>query len=138
MSTLISWRNKTFLIPISFMMLIFISSSIPMDKEIKGLEIVMKMDPGLQNVLHIPIFALLSYFWLRSFYYLKFSVKRGLFLSFLCTITFGVLDEFYQILIPGRYCSIGDMLFNFTGSIIGGMIGAFLLYGRKNRRTATS
>ena len=109
-----------------------------MDKEIKGLEIVMKIDPGLQNVLHIPIFVLLSYFWLRSFYYLKFSVKRGLFLSFLCTITFGVLDEFYQILIPGRYCSIGDMLFNFTGSIIGGMIGAFLLYGRKNRRTATS
>jgi len=137
-STLISWRNKNFLIPISFMMLIFISSSIPMDKEIKGLEIVMKIDPGLQNVLHIPIFVLLSYFWLRSFYYLKFSVKRGLFLSFLCTITFGVLDEFYQILIPGRYCSIGDMLFNFTGSIIGGMIGAFLLYGRKNRRTATS
>ena len=64
-------EKQKFLIPISFMMLIFISSSIPMDKEIKGLEIVMKIDPGLQNVLHIPIFALLSYFWLRSFYYLK-------------------------------------------------------------------
>jgi len=118
------------------MMLIFISSSIPMDKEIKGLEFAMKIDPGLQNVLHIPIFALLFYFWLRSFYYLKYSIKRGLLLSFLCTMTFGVLDEFYQVLIPGRYCSIGDMLFNFTGLIIGGVMGVFLLYGRKNRRIA--
>jgi hypothetical protein len=132
----ISWRNKNFLIPISFMMLIFISSSIPMDKEIKGLEFVMEIDSGLQNVLHIPIFALLSYSWLRSFYYLKYSVKRGLFLSFLCTITFGVVDEFYQILIPGRYCSIGDILFNLAGLIVGGLIGAFLLYGRKNGRIA--
>ena len=118
------------------MTLIFISSSIPMDKEIKGLEFVMKIDPGLQNALHMPVFALLSYSWLRSFHYLNYSSKRGLFLTFLCTITFAVLDEFYQIIIPGRYCSIGDILFNFTGLLIGGVIGAFLLYGRKNRRIA--
>jgi glycopeptide antibiotics resistance protein len=133
---LISLRNKNFLIPIGYMLLILISSSVPMDKEIKGIEFVMKIDPGLQNFLHIPIFALLSYFWLRSFYHLRYSVKWGLFLSFLFTMVFGILDEFYQILIPGRYCSIGDILFNCTGLIIGGLIGAFLLYGRKNRRIA--
>lgn len=116
------------------MLLILISSSVPMDKEIKGLEFVMKINADLQNFLHIPIFALLSYFWLRSFYILGYSVRRGLFLSLLYTITFGVLNEFYQILIPGRYCSIGDMLFNFAGLILGGLIGTFLLYRRKNRR----
>jgi len=120
------------------MMLILISSSIPMDKEIKGLKFVMKINPGLQNFLHIPIFTLLSYFWLRSFYSLKYSVSRGLFFSLLYSIAFAVLDECYQILIPGRYCSIGDILFNSTGSIIGGLIGVFLLYGRKNRSRAIS
>jgi VanZ family protein len=114
-------------------MLIFISSSIPMEKEIKGLEFIMKVDPGLQNFLHIPIFALLSYLWSRSFYDLKYSWKRGLFFSFLCTMAFAVFDEFYQIFIPGRYCSVGDMLSNFTGIVIGCLIGAFLLYGRKSR-----
>ena len=105
-----------------------------MDKEIEGLEFVMMIDPRLQNILHIPIFALLSFLWVKCFSDLKYSIKKGLLLSFIFGLTFGIINEFYQLLIPGRFFPLGDILFNLIGVIAGGGIGFLLLYRKERRR----
>jgi len=106
------------------MILIFISSSIPMDREIKGIEFVMKIDPKLQDLLHIPVFALLAFLWFRCFCHGTCGVKQMLGLSILITLLFGILTECYQIIIPGRYFSLNDVLFNLIGTTAGVVAGA--------------
>ena len=100
-----------------------------MDKEIKGLEFVMKIDPGLQNLLHIPVYALLAFLWFKSFSHSKYSIKIIVLLSFLIALAYGIVNEFYQLLIPGRYFSLSDILFNFIGVFLGCLLVIFLRGG---------
>lgn len=120
---------KRYLIPVAYMILIFISSSIPIDKEIKWLEFVMKIDPTLQNFLHIPVYALLSYLWFGVFWGVGYSVMLSLLLSFLTAFGYGVFNEFYQWFIPGRYSSLSDILFNLIGVVLGCLLVIFLRRG---------
>lgn len=114
-----------YLLPVAYMILILISSSIPMEREIKGIEFVMRIDARLQNLLHIPIFGLLAFLWIRSFSELKYSIRKTLFLSSFISLIYGIFDESYQLLIPGRYSSVGDIVLNFMGIIAGDLAGIF-------------
>ncbi|MDL1968652.1 MAG: hypothetical protein LWW97_08935 [Deltaproteobacteria bacterium] len=88
--------------PLILMGLIFISSSIPMDGQSEHLKFLMKLKPTVQNLLHIPLFGLFAYLWLRAF------TRHG----FSKTKTF----------VPGRYGSLTDMLLNIVGIITGAVI----------------
>ena len=112
------------------MMLIFISSSIPMDKEIRSLEFMMRINPSLQNLLHIPVYALLAILWFISFSHVKYSIKMISLFSFLISLTYGVVDEVHQVLIPGRYFSLSDILLDFIGVVLGCLLAIFLWKGR--------
>jgi VanZ family protein len=110
------------------MVLITISSSIPMDaahadRWYAGLE------PNLQNLLHIPLFALLSYLWARTFN--NRSHRNILFPAVLLAILFGFFDELHQMVIPGRYAGLLDILLNTTGALIGVFIFRLIPAGHK-------
>lgn len=108
-----------FVPPLCFMLLIFISSSIQGQTEINQEHFFAFLSPALQNFLHIPMFGLLEYLWLRSFTKIDLSISAKVKISSLITGLFGCLDELHQSFVPGRYCSLTDVLFDFIGMTLG-------------------
>ena len=125
---------SSFIPPIFLMILIFISSSIPMDVSQDKLKFVTVLTPTVQNILHIPIYGVLAYLWLNSFNKHCTAILKSIFLTLLITILYNLLDEFHQTFVPGRYGSSLDMIFNLIG-IACGMVAFFLLQSNwpKNR-----
>lgn len=104
------------------MVAIFVLSSIPGKGGGKAVRFIADLDPQLQNLLHIPLFALLQYLWLRA---LAAQGARGVGLfagSLLITLGYGVFDEFHQSFVPGRYASLTDLLLNLTGALVGVLV----------------
>jgi VanZ family protein len=118
--------------PIFLMGLIFISSSIPMQKDTGHLKFLTDLDPTLQNFLHIPLFCLLSYLWLRTLKRIKLNTQPAVVFTLLITVLFGCLDEFHQTFVSGRYGSLMDICLNIIG-IISGILFFFVV--SKQRRT---
>ncbi|MHC4271740.1 MAG: VanZ family protein [Planctomycetota bacterium] len=115
-------KISSFLPPIFLMMLIFISSSIPMPEDMGQLRFLTELNPKIQNLLHIPLFGLLAYLWLNSLMAAGYPILNAIILSLTITILFGCVDEIYQTLIPGRYGSLTDLAFNFIGIILGTIV----------------
>ena len=67
----------------------------------------------VSNFLHIPAYGLLLYLILRSF--LSTSSWAYIF-SFVTSSLFGILNEYLQSFVPGRYPSVMDALLNVSGS----------------------
>ncbi|MDY0131688.1 MAG: VanZ family protein [Desulforegulaceae bacterium] len=116
--------------PILFMILIFIESSIPLDGSSASPEFLMKLDPNIQNMLHIPLYAFLCILWLYSFQSLGFSFRKNIFFSFSITSIYGIFDEIHQTFIPGRYGGLTDVLLDVTGAFLGIILFRFIR--RKN------
>jgi VanZ family protein len=110
---------KIYLPPLMLMGLIFISSSIPMDGESEHLKFLMELKPTVQNLLHIPLFGLLAYLWLNALTKNGCPAKKKLIITIIITVSYGLLDEFHQSFIPGRYASLSDMLLNIVGITTG-------------------
>ena len=111
------------------MLLITGTSSIPMDGSAEHLTFLTSLKPGIQNLLHIPVFALLAFLWLRAFCSINQSFLLCCISAGLVTIVFGVLDELHQLYVPGRYAGLLDIILNSIGAVMG--IAAIAL----NRRT---
>jgi hypothetical protein len=127
------WLMLTF----SYMLAILWSSTIPSSSDTEGFS-----KRGLvMNLLHIPAYSILTYFFLRTFYAFRilgnhtisshhagdktdvekfFSLTDPIriiqILAFAVAVCFGILNEFVQAHIPGREFSIGDMLRNALGA----------------------
>ena len=86
--------------------------------------------PAAQNLLHIPLYGGLAFLWC---WYLSGRTRGpwALLLPFLLAALFGVLDEYYQFHIPGRYASLTDVLFNAIGAGLG--VCLFWWLGRVGR-----
>lgn len=110
---------KNYLPPLILMGLIFISSSIPMDKNADVPKFIISLDPTLQNLLHIPVFGLLPFLWLKSFTKHSILTSTKVIITLIITILFGCLEEFHQSFVSGRYGSLTDMLLNIVGIFMG-------------------
>ena len=122
-------NTAVFIPPIFLMILIFISSSIPMDAGQDKLKFITVLTSTVQNILHIPIYGVLAYLWLNSFNKHSTAILKSVFLTLLITILYSLLDEFHQIFVPGRYGSLLDILFNLIG-IACGTVSFFLLQSK--------
>ena len=110
---------KNYFFPLILMGLIFISSSIPMDKNADVPKFIISLDPTLQNLLHIPVFGLLAFLWLKSFTKHSILTFTKVIITLIVTILFGCLEEFHQTFVSGRYGSLTDMLLNIVGIFMG-------------------
>ena len=110
---------KNYFPPLILMGLIFISSSIPMDKNADVPKFIISLDPTLQNLLHIPVFGLLAFLWLKSFTKYSILTFTKVIITLIITILFGCLEEFHQTFVSGRYGSLTDMLLNIVGIFMG-------------------
>ena len=95
------------------------TSLVPMDRKIEGLQFLLALKPALQNLLHIPLFMLLSILWLQVLQNYKPLLRSRIILALILSCFIGVFNEYIQIFIPGRYPSIIDMGFNTLGAMLG-------------------
>jgi len=75
-----------------------------------------RLNPDLQNVLHVPAFGLMVFLLARA-------MDRGrlwqLGLAAVACVAFGALLEWGQAVVPGRFGSLGDVLLNAVGVVLG-------------------
>lgn len=80
--------------------------------------IMMWTPPALQNLAHIPLFGILALLWYRllSVWIQKSSLLAAS--AFLLAAGFGILDEWHQLHVPGRYASLTDIALNILGAAL--------------------
>ena len=114
--------------PLILMGFVFVLSSIPMDGGDDNIAFLTGLDPGLQNFLHLPLYGLLAFLWMRFFAGTgSRPFFRALIFSLAVTIGYGCLDEIHQSFVPGRYGGLLDILLNSVGAAAG--IGAYKIWG---------
>lgn len=106
----------------TYMLLILVTSAIPMDREITGFHFLINLKPTVQNLLHIPVFAILSVLYLQVIKNYRPVNWKNISLILICSGGFGVLNEIIQVFIPGRYAGLTDIILNLTGSILGVLV----------------
>ncbi|MEE4363405.1 MAG: VanZ family protein [Desulfotignum sp.] len=111
-STAIIW-------PLILMGIVFILSSIPMDGGPDNIAFLTSLDPGIQNLLHIPLYGTLTFLWFRFFIHSERPFRQAVIFSLLIAIGYGCLDELHQSFVPGRYGGLLDILLNSAGSAAG-------------------
>ena len=116
---MIESRRLSLAVPVAFMALILIGASVPADGDTEPhlLEFLL-LPPTLQNLLHIPVYGLLAFLWqwcLNAY----MEARRATTLAFLITVVFGVFQEWVQSLVPGRFGSVTDVVFNTIGAGLG-------------------
>ena len=123
----IKW--KMFL-SITYMLFVLGTSVIPMDRKVTGFYFLINLKPTVQNLLHIPVFAILSVLYLQILTnYRPVDLKKAL-LALIYSGGFGVLNEIIQIFIPGRYAGLTDISLNFFGSMLGILVFLFVANSR--------
>lgn len=106
-------NRKVVIHSILYMVFIFLLSSIPDTGE------KIYISATLQNLLHIPLFGILAFLWMRAFYCNKFAIADAIKYTLIITLTYSVFDEFHQYFVPGRDASIIDVGLDMVGCIAG-------------------
>jgi len=107
------------LVTLGYMAGIYWLSSIPGETDPESTllsNIILWTPPAIQNLAHIPLFGLLAMLWYRL---LNSWMKNDRLLcisAFLLATGFGILDEWHQLYVPGRYASLTDMALNALGA----------------------
>ncbi|MGB5306062.1 MAG: VanZ family protein [Gammaproteobacteria bacterium] len=107
------------MLAILYMAGIYRLSAIPGDAGAAGLGgIIAWTPPAIQNLLHIPLFGILAWLWYRTLAGWITRLPAVYVLVFIVTAGFGVLDEWHQLTIPGRYASLTDIALNTLGTVV--------------------
>jgi glycopeptide antibiotics resistance protein len=110
--------------------LIMGSSLVPMHQDAQAFRFLLGLQPAIQNLLHIPAFAILSILCLQLLSYSPMSRARKIVLVLGFSFSFGIMNELVQAAIPGRYPGILDIVLNFLGSLMG--IGFYMIAERRH------
>ncbi len=113
-------------ITVSYMLLILMTSLIPMDQDIRGLSFMIGLEPIIQSLLHIPMFAILAILSLQLFKAHQIRGPKRITLVLLFCISFGMLNEIIQIFVPGRYAGILEIGLNTIGVLCGVLLSVLV------------
>ncbi len=102
-----------------YMLLLLAGSMIPMDRQIKGLEFIIDLKPAVQNLLHVPMFAVLAFLFRLILQTVPIENWKRNAIALLGSGFFGLINEIIQIYVPGRYGGLTDILLNLAGAILG-------------------
>ena len=109
------------LLTLGYMAGIYFLSSIPGEADPQNAllsSIILWTPPALQNLVHIPLFGILAWLWCRTLGAWIKNSRLLFMLAFMLTTGFGILDEWHQLYVPGRYASITDTALNALGAAI--------------------
>jgi len=74
------------------------------------------VEPGWQNLLHVPLYAGLTACWLWALAGYPLGHRYRLATAFVLTVLWAIVDETYQMGVPGRYGSLTDLALNMLGA----------------------
>lgn len=75
--------------------------------------------PSLQNVLHVPAYAVLAATWHWVLGAWLRSSRAQTITACAIALAYGLFDEWHQSFVPGRYASLTDMVLNIVGVALG-------------------
>jgi len=107
------------ILPLLHMAFIFILSSI--SSEGNQLAGVVYVHPVVGNAMHIPLFGLLGFLWMRALSGEKRAWSKALLYTLIISISYAAFDEFHQSFVPGRCAEWGDFMVD-SISCLGGAI----------------
>jgi VanZ family protein len=118
---------KKYFLTIVWALIIFVATMVP-GKTIPNVPIF-----GIDKLVHFFIFSMLSFLWL---YDLNKNIKSSLasYYVILLSIGYGIFIEIIQRFIPGRSCSIYDIIANSIGVALG--YYAFKLVTKKKPKSS--
>jgi len=107
-----------------------LTSVIPMETRTDSAPFWAALEPSLQNLLHIPMFAgfVILFHW--SLPPASACRRSSLVPTLGVAAALGILMEGIQVAVPGRYPSWGDIALNLFGAGLGIF---FLLWGQRKR-----
>ncbi|SDM57399.1 VanZ like family protein [Geoalkalibacter ferrihydriticus] len=108
-------RRIAVALPLLLMLAIFGLSSISFDLAAPEKSALGWMPPTLQNFLHIPLYGLLAFLWFGALAALGVAGRKRLMLAAFIAFTYGILDEWHQTTVPGRFGSWTDVALNSVG-----------------------
>lgn len=111
--------EPAWLAPAASVLGILVLASIPgvPAEEVDGRFSIAALPPTLQNALHIPLYGIITWVWLRALHHVG---RRAAHLGLAATaaLATGLLDELRQGFVPGRYASLTDMALNAAGIVL--------------------
>lgn len=101
--------------------IIYLLSAIPgtLDPGNEVFGIIYWVSPGIQNLLHIPLYGGLAWLWRWSLSGWIQEESHLFWIPLLLTTIFGLNDEWHQLHVPGRYFSLSDIALNIAGALFG-------------------
>lgn len=115
--------------PFIWAFLIMIASSIPADK-LPTVQIF-----GWDKIAHVCVFFIFGILILRSLYHRNKKInskKQIAMLTLVFVVSFGIFDELFQSIIPGRISDIYDLIADAVGGILAVSLFNFInRYARK-------
>jgi hypothetical protein len=114
---------------LAYMALLHRLSSIPGKVESEGAVdfVYFALTPTIQNLLHIPAFAVLAVLWSHV---LPKTTGGGV-AVLLMTGGYGAYDEWFQLGVPGRYGSLTDWVLDLVGALVGIALYRYLISRRR-------
>ena len=76
----------------------------------------------LANFLHVVVYAGLVWLWFRYFKIRSVGARTATLLAVGIAMAYGILNEWVQLYVPGRSADVGDVFFNFAGTLGGGWL----------------
>lgn len=115
---------RRWLAPALYMLMILAFSSIPGSTGADGDSSTFGWVPSLiSNALHLPLYAGLAFLWARALLAGQGLTPRGAaVIAVAVAAGFGLLDELYQGITPGRTTSLADWLANAVGAAAGAAV----------------
>lgn len=86
--------------------------------------IVAKTPPLVQKALHVLLYAGLA--WLSFWTLEPLSFRLRVIIAFITAVSFGALNEWHQLQMPGRFGTVTDVLLNTAGAILGLLIAVLI------------
>ena len=115
------------LITVAFMVALFLLSSTRPDANLSTSPIVWlaaRTPRRIQKAMHVLLYSVLAWLCFAALEPLDVTLLLHGVLAFTIAAGFGAFNERYQTRVPGRYGSLGDVLLNSVGAVLGLLIAA--------------
>ncbi len=80
------------------------------------------ISPNVQNFLHLPVYGGLASLWFWALRHWVTESGYKYLLALLFTLGYGLLDEWHQTFVVGRFGTLTDVGFDVIGAVIGLLI----------------
>ena len=118
--------KKHVALPLLIMAALYATSSLPGTPapDETDVYVLLWIAPGVQNVLHVPVYAALAWSWHWAFRAWVDSAKATAIGACTIALAYGALDEWHQSFVPGRLASLTDIALNAVGTALGMWLAA--------------